>query len=53
MDSVVLGLTSPLMVDVEGKVLGFHHNFALDDDIGSYACLQSIQQRVTEFMICT
>jgi hypothetical protein len=33
MDSVVLGLASPLMVDVEGKVLGFEQNLALKDAI--------------------
>jgi hypothetical protein len=38
MDAVVLGLASPLMVDVEGTVLGFEQKFTLEDAIGSHAC---------------
>jgi hypothetical protein len=31
MDSAVLGLASPVMVDVKGTMFGFEHNFALED----------------------
>jgi hypothetical protein len=36
-----------------GTVIIFRPDFVLEDAIGSHACLQSIQQRVTEFMVCT
>jgi hypothetical protein len=36
MDSAVLGLASPVIVDVEGTVLGFEQNSALEVAIGSH-----------------
>jgi hypothetical protein len=47
MDSAVLGLASPVMVDVKGTALGCEHRFALEDAIGSHARLLEASMRVT------
>jgi hypothetical protein len=36
---------------IDSTVRGFRQQFALEDAIGSHACLQPIQQWVTEFMV--
>jgi hypothetical protein len=41
----------PLLKKGGCTVLGFEQNLALKDDTGSHACLQSVQQWVTEFMV--
>jgi hypothetical protein len=50
MDSAVLGLASPLMVDVKGMMLGFEQSFALDDAIGSHACL--VEASISSEHVC-
>jgi hypothetical protein len=43
----VLGLASPVIVDVKGTLLGFEQHFALEDANGSDACSFEASKRVS------